>query len=73
MGYYYKNEEECDKVVSVPAMKDYFSKISTPENQKRMVPFANVGNHVVASPIKSQDLDEVRRAVFAFGEEVLGL
>jgi pimeloyl-ACP methyl ester carboxylesterase len=73
VGYYYKNEEECDHVVSVPAMKDYFSKIGTPEKNKRMIPFPNVGDHVVCSALKSQDLDEVRVAVFAFAEEILGL
>jgi esterase/lipase len=73
VGYYYKNEEECDHVVSVPAMKDFFEKVSTPKDQKQMVPFPNVGNHVVCSSLKSKNLEEVRVATFAFAEEVLGL
>ena len=39
MGYYYKDEEHQDQVVSVPAMLDFFDKISTPAAQKEKLPF----------------------------------
>lgn len=73
VGYYYKNEEEQDKVVSVPAMKHFYEMVSTPEDKKQMVAFPNVGNHVVLSRIQSNDLESVRQATYQYAEEVLGL
>lgn len=72
MGYYYKNEEEQDLVVSVPAMKEMFRKLGTPEHLKREVAFPNVGHHVVGSYLTSKDLEGVAQATYAFAEEVLG-
>ncbi len=72
LGYYYKNEQEQDQVVSVPAMLHMFEQISTPEKLKRKVAFPNAGNHAIASRITAQNLDEVRREIFDFAESVLG-
>ena len=73
MGYYYKNEDEQDKIVSVPAMLQFFEAAGTPENLKKNVPFPNVGDHVLTSRLKSQDLDDVREKTFQFAVEALGL
>ena len=71
--YYYKSEEEQDKVVSVEAMQDMYKQISTPNDQKRMISVPKVGHHVISSKYKSQDLETVRGLTFSFAEEVLGL
>jgi len=73
MGYYYKNEEEQDPVVSVPAMLEMAAQIQTPESMKRLAPFAEVGNHVVCSAIKSKDIETVRQETYLFAEEILGM
>lgn len=73
LGYYFKNEEEQDHVVSVAAMQEMFSQLSTPPALKREVAFPTVGDHILASYLKSQDLDAVRAATFTFAEEVLQL
>ncbi len=73
MGYYYKNEEEQDEVVSVPAMLEMYDQLSTPDSLKRKVAFPNVGRHALASYLVSEDLESVRRETFRFAEEVLGL
>jgi pimeloyl-ACP methyl ester carboxylesterase len=73
LGYYYQNEEEQDPVVSVAAMQEMFQQISTPPALKREVAFPGVGDHILASYLKSKDLDTVRTATFAFAEEVLKL
>lgn len=73
LGYYYKNEEEQDDVVSVAAMQEMFRQISTPENLKREIAFPTVGHHILASYLKSQDLDAVRTATFSFAEDILQL
>ena len=71
MGYYYKNEEEQDKTVSVAAMKEFYNNISTANSNKREVAFPNAGSHVVLSRIQTKDLESVRKESFAFFEEVL--
>lgn len=72
MGYYYKNEEEQDHVVSVPAMLEMFEQLGTPDHLKRQVAFPDVGHHVVGSYLTSQDLASVAEATYAFAEEILG-
>lgn len=73
MGFYYKNEEEQDQVVSVEEMHRFFKNISTAETQKRSVAFPTTENHIMISRIHSKDLDTVRQELYAFAEEVLGL
>lgn len=73
MGYYYKNEEEQDDVVSVPAMLEMYSQLSTPDPWKRKVAFPDVGRHALSSYLVSEDLESVRRETFRFAEEVLGM
>lgn len=55
LGYYYKNEQEQDMVVSVPAMKDMLAWISTPAQKLTEVSFPESGNHVIASEYRSKD------------------
>jgi esterase/lipase len=73
LGYYYKNEEEQDKVVSVPAMLEMFKELSTPADQKREVAFPQAGEHVIASHIRSKDWRSVERETVRFMEEVMEL
>lgn len=71
MLYYYKDEENQDKIVKVKEMKKMFDKLGTPENLKRSVPVPNTGDHVIASPIKSKDVQSVEKQTAMFMEEVL--
>ena len=71
LGYFYKNEEEQDPVVSVAAMLNMDSHTQTPVDKKRVVPFANVGNHVVPSSRQSKDIETVRKETYKYAEEVL--
>ena len=73
LGYYYKNEEEQDNVVSVEAMHPMFEQLGTPPNQKKKVAFPEAGNHVIASYIRSYDWKGVYQATDTFIEEVIGL
>ena len=73
LGYYYKNEEEFDQVVSIDKMKWFHDISKTPEDQKRLIAFPDVGNHVMISSLKSKDLESVRSETYRFAEEVLGL
>ena len=69
MGYFYKNEEEQDKVVSVPAMLKMFDELGSTNKQKNAFP--NAGNHVLASPILSKDVTSVQRETEKFLDGVL--
>jgi hypothetical protein len=69
MGYYYKNEEEQDKVVSVPAMLKMFDELGSKNKQK--VAFPNAGNHVLASPILSKDVENIQMETEKFLDGVL--
>ncbi len=71
VGYYYKNEDEQDKVVSVQRMKEFYSQINTPEDKKRIVNFPASGHHVISSYVMSKDINGVRKETYEFIDEVL--
>jgi esterase/lipase len=71
VGYYYKNEIEKDNVVSIDAMKHFYNQIQTPENQKVIIPFSEVGGHVITNKYQKGGLDDVREATFDFARKVL--
>jgi esterase/lipase len=71
--YYYKDEKHQDNVVKVSAMKRMFNQLGTPDRLKRQVPLPNTGNHVLGSPIKSKDVESVKRECEKFGVGVMGL
>ncbi len=71
LGYYYKDEENQDKVVSVPAMLDMYEKLGTPSEQKRKIAFPNAGDHVLANPHKSRSYGKVKEETCKFVEEIL--
>lgn len=73
LGYYYKNEEEQDNVVSVPAMLNYYDASGTKDSQKVKVAFPEVANHVIASDLQSKDINSVREATEQFMIEVLAI
>ena len=64
--YYYKDEDHQDKVVKVTATKKMFAQLSTPENLKVIKAMPNTGNHVIASPLVSKDVEGVRKETAKF-------
>lgn len=70
---YYKNELEQDQVVSVEKIRWMHGSLGSPEDQKRLVELPEVGNHVLANPIKSKDPQAVEGAIEAFLKEILHL
>lgn len=73
LGYYYKDEENQDKVVSVKAMLSLYDELGTPANLKSKVAFPESGDHVIASFFTSKDIDGVVRESDRFVAEVLKL
>ncbi|WPP49599.1 alpha/beta hydrolase [Catalinimonas niigatensis] len=72
LGYYYKNEEEQDQVVSVAAMLEMYDQLGTPEAKKMKVAFPKAGNHVISSYIRSGDWQGVYQATDQFMQKVFG-
>ncbi len=66
LGYWHKNEEEQDKIISIPAALNMYEKIGTPQSLKQKVAFKTVNAHVLLSKHQTQNIDEVRQASFKF-------
>ena len=71
--YYFKDKDHQDTVVKVSAMKRMFLQLGTPGNLKREVAIPNAEDHVLASPIKSKDVESVKKEVEKFAIEILKL
>jgi len=70
MGYYYKNEQEKDMVVSVSKMQEMFGQLGTAPTLKKEMAFPKTGDHVIASSITSQDWQTVLFQTIDFLEKV---
>jgi hypothetical protein len=66
VGYYYKNEQEQDKVVSVPTILKMHRELRMSNKEKDKVTFSEVGNHVIACHVKSRDWQSVFDATTLF-------
>ncbi|UMB60062.1 hypothetical protein MHL31_13370 [Lutibacter sp. A80] len=71
VGYYYKNEKEQDKVVSVPAILNMYNALGTPEDQKIKVAFENAGNHVIGCDLRSNDWESVYQKTVTFIDSLI--
>jgi esterase/lipase len=69
--YYYKDEAHQDNVVKVKAIQKMMQQIATPANFKMEMAIPNAGNHVIASPIVSNDIVSVEKATAKFMKEVI--
>lgn len=73
MGYYYKNEEEQDKVVSIPALLKMFDELGTAENKKQKIAFPDAGDHVIISRMTTPNYHQAEKAALAFLEKQLAI
>jgi len=73
LGYYYKDEENQDKVVKVDAMLKMYDELGTPENRKQKVAFPEAGDHPIGCKLFSKSWQDVEKASDQFAEEKLGL
>jgi pimeloyl-ACP methyl ester carboxylesterase len=73
MLYYYKDEQNQDAVVKVSAMLEMFNELGTPVSLKTKKALPNTGNHVIASPIKSADIQSVEKETISFLQSIMKL
>jgi esterase/lipase len=71
--YYFKNEKEQDPIVKVSAIQKMMGQLGTAENLKKSVAIPEAGNHVLASPIQSKDIQSVEKETRLFLQEVIKL
>jgi esterase/lipase len=64
--YYYKDEAHQDNVVKVSAIQKMMRQIATPSNLKMEMAMPNTGNHVLASPFVSKDVEGVEKETAKF-------
>lgn len=69
LGYWYKNEQEQDNVVSVPAMLKMYEELGSTNKQKMAFPKA--GNHVIGSYVLSRDVSGVEQQTIHFLDKYL--
>lgn len=68
-GYYYKDEENQDKTVSVEAIRWMFNTLGTPEAQKELTAFPEAGSHVICSDLTSGSWEDVQAGILSFLKE----
>ena len=73
VGYYYRDEENQDKVVSVVAIQEMFNQLRTPQYLRRLVNFPNANDHVIATSFLSDEWQNVERESIAFMRTVLNM
>jgi esterase/lipase len=73
LAYYYKNKNEQDQTVSVPAMLKMFDELGTPAPLKQKIAFPEAGAHVIASYIRSKDWQGVERETAKFLTDIVKL
>lgn len=71
--YYYKDATHQDKVVKVAAMHQMFAQLKTPDSLKQSLALPNAGDHVLGSPIKSNDVAGAENAITLFMNKILHL
>ena len=73
VGYYFKNDDEKDDAVSIPAILDMVDQLGTEKEKVRLVNFPNAKSHVISSHYTSKSWVEVQQETYLFAEEVLAL
>ncbi len=73
VGFYYRNEEQQDQVISIEAIANFYAKTNTPDDKKRSVAFPEAGNHVITSDLYSSAIDDVIEETASFLTEVIGM
>ena len=73
MTFYYENENNQDKIVSVKRMEDMFAQLGTPEEKKKQVPLRKAGTHIITSDLFSNDIEEMWKPLITYCENILHL
>ncbi len=73
LSYYYRDQDNMDKVISIEAVKKFASHMSTPEEKLWIRAFDNARGHVISSSIMNPNWEDVQNSIFEFCDSVLEL
>ncbi len=65
-GYYYKDEDNRDEIVSISAIREMENKLGTPSGERLFHAFPDADAHVITSAYRSPEHDVVRREAARF-------
>ncbi|MDY6868907.1 MAG: alpha/beta hydrolase [Chloroflexota bacterium] len=65
-GFYYKNQREQDKVVSVKAIKKMFREVGTSKPKKKLKNYPEAGTHVISSGLISKSIPDITNDTIQF-------
>jgi hypothetical protein len=69
--YFYKDEVRQDSTVKVSASLAMFDQLGTPPGLKYKQAIPEAGTHVIGSPIRSHDVEGVKKGVVHFLSEIV--
>lgn len=70
---YYKDLVHQDSTVKTSSIRWMVAKLGSNSRIKPLIIFPNAGDHVIGSYLRSKDLPGVRKATYAFAENIIGL
>lgn len=73
VAYYYEDDTNCDKIVSVPRIKEFHKLTATPDHLKKEAQLASVKSHCISNKHQSKDWLSVYKVTEDFFIEVLKL
>ncbi|MDG5767460.1 alpha/beta hydrolase [Balneolales bacterium ANBcel1] len=71
-GYYYRDEDHQDDVVSVSAIRGIEEKLGTPPEHRRFVAFPDADSHVLSSKYRTDSYGAVTDSVVGFLKQYIG-
>lgn len=71
IGYYFKDEEHKDKIISIDAIKLFARSIYSSRDSVRMHAFKNASGHVISSKYMNSNWKDVENSIFKYCEQVL--
>jgi len=71
LSYFYKNEEQKDKIISIPAIKAFKYAVQTPESLLRIEPISAGYGHVFTSKYMNDQWSVAQQAIFDYLDNVL--
>lgn len=69
--YYYRNAAHHDRVIDIEKIREAHATFATPDSMQVVKALAQPGNHVLASPVKSENVAVVEKAIRHFCKKQL--
>ncbi len=73
VAYYYKDDDNKDKIISIDAIQEFTSYLATPMEQVVVKPIDNARGHVISSKYMNKNWKDVQNSIFSFAENVIGM